>query len=412
MILVAFAALVSQTPSVEGGLLVLKIARSGSSWFADSLNQVAGVAFVEEGITHSAGGLFSVGKKESYLRDALQMPIGKIKSYHGKNKMQMLRVHFSEHSVNRNTRKLLDARVNESDNRKSHRPSYMRSIKDHGTQQLLRKIMVVGVSISAIGNVDLGFKNILRHGQNKLLMYIRSNVVKLGLASLRGKLFRSACGHPNIRDGDLDHCASKLPHMVDSTVGELMWGIASKVIQNEILVATANKPQVPYHTVMYEELQLDRESVLNNVTTFMGSIWSTLHRVSGATKFTKSTGEDLRTVITRYDELLKYLQAKRADVNTHAYGQHRHVAYNCLLRMLKSDAPEVFQECTPTPDGGGLRLVNMGLHMDAGFKEHYLKDLLDSDELSRIFGVGINGSYFETPVAKHVNKSSGRSFLL
>ena len=401
---------ISQSWPVDGGFLTFKIARSGGSWFASMLKGLAEIAFTEEGITHKTGELYTTDEKETYLQNALRVPLGSVCLNDERFDGDCVRVHRTRTGT-----------IRDYNASRHHHPGFklevehaaseyyeMRADYDKAKGPTAKGIPTCGLSMSTMGSNDLNFTKIMDHGRHKLILYIRTNVAKMGIAMKRGLLVEKFCHHHNVNSPE---CASKIPETIPNSATDLMHAIKKKIMENEVLVAAANDAGVPYLPVVYEGLQADKISALKGVKAFLGLEWRgdrleglAEEEKQGASNKTlvKTTSEDLRLVLENYDALMSHLKeelARAPDFST-ADGSslsRRALALGCLISMVEAAGPKEFSRCLPTPDGGGLRAIHLSNQL-FGQKEQTLfrASILRSAELSRIYGVGVENSYFET----------------
>jgi hypothetical protein len=180
----------------DGGVLVLKTARSGSSWFAENLSKLKGLNVVEEGITHSTGSSYSKQQKEIYLLNGLRHHFPKIKLCAPKCTTKEL-------------------------------PPSSSSSSSSSKKNL--------ITMSPTSSMDLNFAKILRATHSKLVIYVRSNMVKMAIARIRGPLVVEAChGSHNIAK-NRDGCKHKIPSSMNTPVSEIMKRIESEIMSVNVV---------------------------------------------------------------------------------------------------------------------------------------------------------------------------------
>ena len=73
----------------------------------------------------------------------------------------------------------------------------MRADYDKAKGPTAKGIPTCGLSMSTMGSNDLNFTKIMDHGRHKLILYIRTNVAKMGIAMKRGLLVELTGGKRN-----------------------------------------------------------------------------------------------------------------------------------------------------------------------------------------------------------------------
>lgn len=177
-------------------------------------------------------------------------------------------------------------------------------------QELLQRILTgpnTGCSVNPTYCQDVNF------GTYRIIVFIRSNVVKTTIAALRGVKTRCLGMASNLR-----------PHQCyepfNASLLEIRETLARKVQETRVLQTT-----LPHLTVYYEELQQNKTDVLRRFKTYVGLPWRGPGEVLKKDRLIKATKDDLSEVLgaTFYE-----LAASLDDT--------------CLTRMLYSTTPEVF----------------------------------------------------------------------
>lgn len=337
----------------HGGFLVLKIARSGSSWFADLVNKMDDITMLEEGITHSTGSEFSASNKTFYIHRTL---CGATLN----NRISSYRDAFTRS--------------------RSHPNKWIMGCRTIGTSNSSAKFH--GLSISPLSNFDLNLTDILYgvldpHLQKitkyKFVVYTRTNIIKMGVAKEHGNKIHRQCGVTNFNE----HMSAEKLKCVEGISTPYpnlsMETITRKSIQMEILIAAANRTAVPYLSINYEELQKNKSQVLKRLKAYLNVPWlGDVAEGIVTSKYSKSSSDNLVDIVPNYAEFVKMLQRRSVEKLNEkgpVQRQRRKFAYNCLIRMAQSVAVgESFPECLPQKDGSGVRLLNLGVTEVVGKK--------------------------------------------
>lgn len=131
----------------QGGALIIKMARSGSTWFASLLDRMQRIHIMEEGITHSTGALYNDKQKMIYLINALSG-------------------HVFPKKIKYCTEK---------------------DITEIGPPGRLGG--VYAVTMSPLSSMNVDYINVLKTSHSKLVVYVRTNIVKKS----RGEHSRTRC---------------------------------------------------------------------------------------------------------------------------------------------------------------------------------------------------------------------------
>ncbi|KAJ8605438.1 hypothetical protein CTAYLR_003320 [Chrysophaeum taylorii] len=253
-------------------LIVLKNPRSGSSWFVQLLNSVPSVFVTEEILTSKSQIHKNLTLVEAHLLRALEVPMTRFG--------------------------------------RSHVPRSASSKKP-------TKWDVVGFTLSpkrAIG-IDLG--RLSRRA--KVVVYERTNKIKQAIAYYRGRRLRKKCGYNNIRE----EC--RLAPKVRVDIGQLETFLVESMAKDRALGAVQ---LAEYYRVTYEDLIADANATCGAVFRYLGV--PHLEMTGDARFYSKATPDDLRSVVSNFDELEAWL--------------HRRAP--CLLPHLRETRPGVVQ---PTP---------------------------------------------------------------
>uniref|UniRef100_A0A7S2F7V4 Uncharacterized protein n=1 Tax=Octactis speculum TaxID=3111310 RepID=A0A7S2F7V4_9STRA len=154
-------------------------------------------------------------------------------------------------------------------------------------------------------------------------------------------VYRACNGHNNMKEGH--SCNDNVPKKITTSAESLLHHVMAVIPQNERLFERAAAIKMPYHIVIYERLQVDEESELNALRTFLG-----LKNVDvlTSTNLVKVTPENLRDTLTNYDEFESLLVNR--STRDGASGSEKR-AFACLSRMIAAKTPvEHYPFCLPT----------------------------------------------------------------
>ena len=257
------------------GLMALKRAETGSTWFAELL-QTTKAYEVEKEIYTRAHADISISHKESKLLSVLQC-----KHFDGK------------HPVH-------------------------------------------GFTINPNNNPGINWGQIVRVAQPHVVTWRRSNVVKTTISAYR-KSTEHVCGHVNNIRHD-DNCTHKtmnlpFPTLMDKMLIQVQ-AYAKLDYGSDEATRYANGLNM---SLYYEAMQQNEDRELKKLATFLGdpSYSETRKR---PVSVIKKTSDDLRDVITNFDEVAKGLE-----------DLHVPASLNCpLVSMFKETGFKVFEGCNHT----------------------------------------------------------------
>jgi len=185
----------------------------------------------------------------------------------------------------------------------------------------------------------------------KLILYLRSNVVKHAVSFAHKKMLQDKCGINVMRRNQ--GCEVKSRFMIDvSSLGKYIINItAINAYLLEIAVRLAAYLEQWFWILKYEELLRDDGEVLNRLFEWIGYSKPKL-RTSGSvggrciTNCSKNTNDDLRKVILNYDEVENYILAEFPCLVSH-------------LRETRRDRvmPSIDSSCPPTSFSGQKRFI-------------------------------------------------------
>lgn len=247
-------------------VIVLKNPRSGSSWFVQLLNSASGVFVTEEILTSKSGKHGDIALHgEAYLERALREPM----------------------------------------NRFAAGPAFgssgpQRSLK-HKTVPI-DGWTVVGFTVSPKRLLagDINITALAMRTAAKMIIYERTNKVKQAIAYYRGRLLRDKCGFNNVRTTESACTLSTVHFKLDINTFErnLLESMAK-----DYALAEANIPHSA-HRVTYEGLLSDTNSTLQAVFAYLGAPAPTQGLRNA---YAKSTSDDLRAIITNFDQVEHWL---------------------------------------------------------------------------------------------------------
>jgi len=301
-------------------LVILKLPRSGSSWFTEKLNELPTVFISKEIIQRGDKERFGLAEMEAHLIRALNAPTGKLSS--AKDYLPTGRF-FEDYLV-------------------------------HKSFKVLRSLQVVGFTLNPEHVVGLDWRHVLQAVPSaRLVLLIRSNTIKSALSGYRGKQTSSLCGSSNMRWSNAN-CTP--PAFVEWSPSEFAQQVAHWQYRYDSFVnfvkSDATLSRMPVRIVYYEALQANLYESLdeffaaleaNNTSqkiarspSFSSSSSSSssllplqkiLSKISPQSGWLKRTSDDLSSILTYYDEIEAALQRDNC---------------TCFLEQLRSQAGKVF----------------------------------------------------------------------
>lgn len=296
-----------ENPSPAKPVVLLKIPRSGSSWFTSELNALPSVYISKEIVQGGDVEMFSTPEIEAHLIAALRGPKGKLSHSRG----------FFP-----------DARYVED---------YLKPTSL--SWKPMTNLQVVGFSVNPehIPGVDWArIKEAVP--ELRVIALGRSNTVKATVSSYTGDILKEKCGSANLRasgGADGDECDGTKPV-------EVPWGHADFLFHTKNWKMRINRF---YDTVKlveevvgtkcvqrlyYEELQKDLLGMLDKVLHGVGARAQLTSRSGGAGQWKKRGAESLQDTLVNYEEISERLLATDG-------------ACACLYSHLSSAIPEVFK---------------------------------------------------------------------
>lgn len=270
-------------------VIVLKNPRSGSSWFVQLLNSASQVFVTEEILTSKSGKYGNLTLQgEAYLERALREPMN---------------------------------RFNGGPAFGSNGPQ--RSLKHKSVPPGGWAVVGFTVSPKRLLAGDINISALAVRTAAKMIIYERTNKVKQAIAYYRGRLLRDKCGFNNVRNTESTCTLSTAHFELDIEVFErnLLESMAK-----DYALAGAHIPRSAYR-VTYEDLLSDTNTTLQAVFAYLGAPVPT-HGLRNA--YSKSTSDDLRAIITNFDQVEHWLELNAP----------------CLLPHLREKNPGTLQSQT------------------------------------------------------------------
>lgn len=186
----------------------------------------------------------------------------------------------------------------------------------------------------------------------RLVVWVRTNVVKFAVGIWRAKALIAKCGSNNIRSGKEKKCA--LPNKVIFPLAEfeerlkqgaLFFGVNLGVTYSAALEVGVRE----VFEVFYEEFCQDKNKVLGKLLEWLGL--PELHQEKEKAQWMRVTGSDLRQLLKNYDEIHTFLRKYLP----------------CYLSHLEARGDEVAQPC-PNPFVYASNEQPAGKARDAGRK--------------------------------------------
>ena len=290
------------------------------------------MAITEEGITNSAGKHFSSIQKEIYLTNVLQLDLRHL-SHNNKAKLAFVPERYRTEVAS---------------------ASEIEAFREQ------KKKLVVGITMSPLSSLDLDYHAVLTQTSAKLVLYIRTNVVKFAAAMIRGTLVTRNChGAHNIKKGSVCEAKVSSEQATNYSVVQIVQSIENAISRNSLLLDIAHNatsPSTRFHMVVYERLQIDRSGELQALKEFLGIQWrgDEEEKVKESDSTMKTTSEDLRNVFTNFDGLLDFFERGviaardgrliREHDDSKSIRQGQRHGFECLVAMLRATRPTPFDK--------------------------------------------------------------------
>lgn len=165
--------------------------------------------------------------------------------------------------------------------------------KDYWTPPFVGKKGAYGFKTKLVDVLDKpGFVQLLQEKQVKIIHMQRQNRIKAVVSRINARRLYEATGNWNLyKDSD-----RRPPMTID--IDEFKAFVREREEADAALTAFVNDLQLPTEAVVYEQLAQDKNRVLKRIFPFLGVRF---RPSEGKTK--KHTSDDLREVITNFDEL-------------------------------------------------------------------------------------------------------------
>jgi hypothetical protein len=277
-------------------VVVLKLPRSGSTWFTDTMNKYDNIFLSKEIVQRSDGSKYPASTVEDHFINALKKPMGKLSS--------------TDNVV----------------------PSgrFMEDYIFHSSMKPFREMDVIGFTLNPEHSEGIDWDRIAKNVPKfKVVVLGRSNLVKSAISGYTGAAIKSECGSSNLRaSGD---CDPKID--VPWTTAEL----ASEVRQwqtryDAFDLSVQNHPALSsrvVHHMYYEELQEDPTGAMRRLFSALEMPVEYPIKPLRDSEWRKRSSEDLSQVLTNYDSIRDAFQRGSC---------------TCLLDMLLAVQPITFAE--------------------------------------------------------------------
>ena len=280
-------------------IVVLKLPRSGSTWFTDTLNNYDNIFLSKEIVQRADGNnpLLPREAVEDHFIAALKRPMGKASSVN---------------NIFPSSR-FMDDYI------------FRRSLKP------FRQMDIVGFTLNPEHSEGVDWARIAKMvPRMKVVVLGRSNVVKSAISGYTGSAIKSECGSSNLRaKSDCDPTV-EVPWNTKELGDEVrQWQNRYDIFDQTINSNPALSTRI-VHTVYYEELQGDPKKALRELFDALEMDPEyPLKGVSGESAWKKRSSDDLSQVLTHYDSI------KDSFIRGNCH---------CLLEMLETTQPLTFQD--------------------------------------------------------------------
>lgn len=165
--------------------------------------------------------------------------------------------------------------------------------RDYFTPPLIGRRAAMGFKTKLVDILDPdGFAALLHEKKCRIIRMQRRNTVKAVISRINARRLYEATGKWNLYDK-----SDRMPPMTVEPADFLQY-LGEREEAEQALDAYVQRLQLPTLTISYEELLVDRDGVLAAVFSFLGV---EPHAVEEKTM--KHTRDDLREVVTNFDEL-------------------------------------------------------------------------------------------------------------
>jgi LPS sulfotransferase NodH len=138
----------------------------------------------------------------------------------------------------------------------------------------------------------VGFAALLQAKRARIILLLRRNLVKTVVSFVTAQALYEKTGRWN-----LEHVADRSePVQID--VASFDYMLQNRTQINQALEAYVHTLQLPTLSLHYEDLLVDQQAFLNRVCQFLG-----VHTVPVASRTKKHTSDNLREVLSNFDEL-------------------------------------------------------------------------------------------------------------
>lgn len=280
-------------------VVILKLPRSGSSWFTSELNGLSSVFISKEIVQRNDSEMFDTVDIERHLVNALTHPVGKL-------------------SNSRNY--LPDARFIED----YIVPTRLWKWKP------LNRLKLIGFTVNPEHIPDIDWGRVAKEVPGlKVVALVRNNLIKIAISDYTGRVIKGTCGSANLRAHESQNKCKDIVQ-VPWDAAQLQTNVGTWHRRREAFLLSMRKIQKsidstaePY-VVTYEEMQVDKAHTLLSLFRSLGV------RNTGMEPFlspeeetwTKRGQEKLSTILTNYDSVEKVLES-----------------CTCLLQQLREEAP-------------------------------------------------------------------------
>ena len=177
----------------------------------------------------------------------------------------------------------------------------------------------------------------------RVVGFIRTNVVKMAISHIHGRMVHDICGVANLATDD--PCAKRVPARFAIRPDEFDEKLRAEYAANTHLRASAAQAALGMlengaadtrgrpHWVTYEGMQLDKVGELTALFRALRLAEPARVWIAPPT-YTKTTKDDLRDVILNFDELVAHLNATMPPASA-----------PCLVEMLLETTPKVYEWC-------------------------------------------------------------------
>lgn len=165
---------------------------------------------------------------------------------------------------------------------------------------------------------------------HQLVVFTRSNSVKMALSGVRGRLLHQKCGISNIKEGMSCSIPDKISWGLDNFITDMNFDAD----RTHRFMDVAYAMGIPVYELTYEDLQSDTHGTMAKLFEWLGKPHLAGERpADSGDGWVKRTSDSLNNVLLDYKEIEDYLLKGKTE------------AQLCYLPQLRTDSAQSFPPC-------------------------------------------------------------------